>query len=110
MGLEVNAGVEKDEVLVKLPLSHVLSSDFCQQDLADPTIRQVVDAQKKNSEKVEISPWTWITLYLIAHSRKNDPSSMLDTSSSESWRFDSLLRSDYIDAALSYIPVFWNDE
>lgn len=105
--LEVTEAVERDEVLVKLPLSHVLSSDFCQQDLTDSTIRQVVDAQKKSSEKVEISPWTWITLYMIAHSRKNNE---VPPSSTEDWRFDSLLRNEYIDAALSYIPLFWNDE
>lgn len=103
--LEVTELVEKDEVLVKLPLSHVLSSDFCQQDLTDTTIRQVVEAQKKSSEKIEISPWSWITLYMIAHSKKGETAS-----SSDSWRFDSLLRSQYVEAALSYIPVFWNDE
>jgi len=70
--LEVNAPVDQDEVLVKLPLSHVLSSDFCKQDLTDSTIRQVVEAQKKNSETIEISPWTWITLYMIAHSKKSE--------------------------------------
>jgi len=103
--LEVKTNVEQDEVLVRLPLSHVLSSDFCKQDLTDSTIRQVVDAQKKSSEAIEVSPWTWITLYMIAHSRKGAMAS-----SSESWRFDSLLRSEYVDAALSYIPIFWDDE
>lgn len=102
--LEVSEAVDKDEVLVKLPLSHVLSSDFCQQDLTDTVIRQVVDAQKKSSETIEISSWTWITLYMIAHSRKGSGAT------SGSWRFDSLLRSEYIDAALSYMPIFWDDE
>jgi len=102
--LEVREAVEKDEILVKLPLSHVLSADFCQQDLTDNVIRQVVDAKKKSSEPIEISPWTWITLYMIAHSRRGA------ASAPGSWRFDSLLRSEYIDAALSYMPIFWNDE
>jgi len=104
--LELLQDVDKDEVLVKLPLSHVLSSDFCQQDLTDGTIRQVLEAQKKSSEPIEISPWTWITLYMIAHSRKSG----VAAASSASWRFDSLLRNEYIDAALSYIPLFWDDE
>lgn len=103
--LEVKEHVDKDEVLVRLPLSHVLSSDFCQQDLTDSTIRQVVEAQKKSSDAIEISPWTWITLYMIAHSRK-----AATGSSSPSWRFDSLLKAEYVDAALSYIPIFWDDE
>jgi len=102
--LEVNAPVDQDEVLVKLPLSHVLSSDFCKQDLTDSTIRQVVEAQKKNSETIEISPWTWITLYMIAHSKKANAAG-----STSRWRFDSLLRSEYVDASLSYMPIFWDD-
>ncbi|CAK8987111.1 Reticulocyte-binding protein 2 homolog a [Durusdinium trenchii] len=69
--LETTMAVGKDEVLVKLPLSHVLSADFCQQDLTDQTIRQVVDAQKKSSEPVDIAPWTWITLYTLAHAKKD---------------------------------------
>lgn len=103
--LEVDAVVEKDEILVKLPLSHVLSADFCQQDLTDSTIRQVVEAQRRSTEHVDVAPWTWITLYLIGHAHK-DPAS----SPSGSWRFDSLLKSEYVDAALSYIPLFWNDD
>mmetsp|Transcript_98251 Transcript_98251/g.174934 ORF Transcript_98251/g.174934 Transcript_98251/m.174934 type:complete len:665 (+) Transcript_98251:77-2071(+) len=102
--LEVHEGVDKDEVLVKLPLSHVLSADFCQQDLTDQTIRQVVEAQKRSSEPVEVAPWTWITLYMIAHARKDHAAS-----SSTGGRFDTLLRSEYVDAALSYIPIFWDD-
>eukprot|EP00449_Zooxanthella_nutricula_P005486 CAMPEP_0198509644 /NCGR_PEP_ID=MMETSP1462-20131121/13689_1 /TAXON_ID=1333877 /ORGANISM="Brandtodinium nutriculum, Strain RCC3387" /LENGTH=639 /DNA_ID=CAMNT_0044238951 /DNA_START=39 /DNA_END=1955 /DNA_ORIENTATION=+ len=104
--LEVKEQVDQDEVLVRLPLSHVLSSDFCQQDLTDTTIRQVVEAKKKSSESVDISPWTWITLYMIAHSRKAASGS----SSAVSWRFDSLLKAEYVDAALSYIPIFWDDD
>jgi len=100
--LEVEQGVDKDEILVKLPLSHVLSADFCQQDLTDQTIRQVVAAQKSSSEPIEIAPWTWITLYMIAHTRK-------DHASSSGGRFDSHLRSEYVDAALSYLPLFWDD-
>mmetsp|Transcript_30868 Transcript_30868/g.88771 ORF Transcript_30868/g.88771 Transcript_30868/m.88771 type:complete len:671 (-) Transcript_30868:275-2287(-) len=103
--LEVKEAVDRDEVLVRLPLSHVLSSDFCQQDLTDGTIRKVVEAQKKSSDGIEISPWTWITLYMIAHSHKGGSSS----ASSATWRFDSLLKSEYIDAALSYMPIFWDD-
>ncbi|CAJ1334462.1 unnamed protein product [Effrenium voratum] len=57
--LEVMETVAQDEILVQLPLSHVLSADFCQQDLQDQTIRQVVEAQKKSSEQVDIAPWTW---------------------------------------------------
>mmetsp|Transcript_36639 Transcript_36639/g.85876 ORF Transcript_36639/g.85876 Transcript_36639/m.85876 type:complete len:668 (-) Transcript_36639:155-2158(-) len=100
--LEVSEGVEKDEVLVKLPLSHVLSSDFCQQDLTDNNIRKVVEASKKNKDGIEIAAWTWITLYMIAHAKGADTT--LST-----WRFDSLLKSEYIDATLSYIPLFWDD-
>lgn len=99
--LETTMAVDKDEVLVKLPLSHVLSADFCQQDLTDQTIRQVVDAQKKSSEQVDIAPWTWITLYTLAHTKKDH---------SAGWRFDTLLKREYVDAALSYMPLFWDDE
>lgn len=99
--LETTMAVGKDEVLVKLPLSHVLSADFCQQDLTDQTIRQVVDAQKKSSEPVDIAPWTWITLYTLAHAKKDH---------SAGWRFDTLLKKEYVDAALSYMPLFWDDE
>eukprot|EP00425_Heterocapsa_triquetra_P001182 CAMPEP_0195061354 /NCGR_PEP_ID=MMETSP0448-20130528/8317_1 /TAXON_ID=66468 /ORGANISM="Heterocapsa triquestra, Strain CCMP 448" /LENGTH=657 /DNA_ID=CAMNT_0040091907 /DNA_START=30 /DNA_END=2000 /DNA_ORIENTATION=+ len=104
--LELKDPVDKDEVLVKLPLSHVLSSDFCQQDLTDSTIRQVVEAQKKSTEPMEISPWTWITLYMIAHSRKGTSGSHVGSS----WRFDSLIQKEYIDASLSYLPIFWDDD
>lgn len=99
--LETTMAVAKDEVLVKLPLSHVLSADFCQQDLTDQTIRQVVDAQKKSSEPVDIAPWTWITLYTLAHAKKDH---------SAGWRFDTLLKREYVDAALSYMPLFWDDD
>ncbi|CAE7526962.1 unnamed protein product [Symbiodinium microadriaticum] len=102
--LEVTESVAKDEVLVKLPLSHVLSADFCQQDLTDQTIRQVVDAQKRSSEPVDIAPWTWITLYTLAHAKKDS-----SAPSSTGWRFDTLLKQEYIDAALSYLPLFWDD-
>lgn len=102
--LEVSERVEQDEVLVKLPLSHVLSSDFCRQDLTDSTIRQVVEAQKRSSETVELSPWTWIALYMMAHSRRSGTAG-----AAARWRFDSLLRDEYIDAALSYMPIFWDD-
>jgi len=102
--LEVTESVAKDEVLVKLPLSHVLSADFCQQDLTDQTIRQVVDAQKRSSEPVDIAPWTWITLYTLAHAKKDSSSP-----SSTGWRFDTLLKQEYVDAALSYLPLFWDD-
>lgn len=101
--LEVRQAVEKDEVLVKLPLSHVLSAAFCQQDITDTTIRQLIHAQNQSSEGIEVSPWAWITLYMVAHS-------MGGSKSSSSWRFDSLLRNEYIDAVLSYIPLFWNDD
>jgi len=104
--LEVKEQVDQDEVLVRLPLSHVLSSDFCQQDLTDATIRQVVEAQKKGSEAVEISPWTWITLYMLAHARK----SAAGAASTETGRFDSLLKAEYVDAALTYVPIFWDDD
>lgn len=103
--LEVREPVEKDEVLVRLPLSHVLSADFCQQDITDSTIRQVVDAQKRSSEPIDINPWTWITLYMIAHARKG-----ASGGSGSTQRFDSLLKGEYIDASLSYLPVFWDDE
>lgn len=102
--LEVKETVAKDEVLVKLPLSHVLSADFCQQDLTDSTIRQVVEALKKSSEPMEISPWTWITLYMIAHSRKGSSGSLSQLG------FDSLIQQEYVDATLSYLPVFWDDD
>lgn len=102
--LELLDAVEKDEILVKLPISHVLSADFCQQDLTDQTIRQVVDAQKRSSEAVEIAPWTWITLYMVAHSKRDQ------ASSPGGGRFDSLLKGEFVDAALSYIPLFWDDE
>jgi len=102
--LELLDPVEKDEVLVRLPLSHVLSADFCQQDLTDPTIHQVLEAQKKSSEHVDVAPWTWITLYMLAHSRRDQ------ATTSTGWRFDTLLRTEYVDAALSYIPLFWDDE
>ncbi|CAE7778665.1 unnamed protein product [Symbiodinium sp. CCMP2592] len=102
--LEVTESVAKDEVLVKLPLSHVLSADFCQQDLTDQTIRQVVDAQKRSSEPVDIAPWTWITLYTLAHAKKDS-----SAPSSTGWRFDTLLKQEYVDAALSYLPLFWDD-
>ncbi|CAE7753548.1 unnamed protein product [Symbiodinium sp. CCMP2456] len=102
--LEVKESVAKDEVLVKLPLSHVLSADFCQQDLTDQTIRQVVDAQKRSSEPVDIAPWTWITLYTLAHAKKDS-----SAPSSTGWRFDTLLKQEYVDAALSYLPLFWDD-
>lgn len=101
--LEVKEPVEKDEILVRLPLSHVLSSEFCKQDLTDQTIREVLEAQQKSSEKVDIAAWTWITLFVIAHAGQNTPSHT-------GLRFDTMLRSEFVDAALSYIPVFWHDD
>jgi len=91
-----------------LPLSHVLSAELCRQDTSDRTIQEVVsalEAQKNSAQPMEISPWTWITLFMITNSRKT-----ADADSSSKWHFDSLLRTQYIDAALSYIPVFWDDE
>lgn len=102
--LEVLSSVDEGEVLVKLPLSHVLSADYCQQDLTDNTIRQVVDALKASSEKIEITPWTWIALYMIAHTKRSG------TAHVASWRLNSLLRNEYMDASLSYIPLFWDDK
>eukprot|EP00927_Polykrikos_kofoidii_P085970 TRINITY_DN9490_c0_g1_i1.p1 TRINITY_DN9490_c0_g1~~TRINITY_DN9490_c0_g1_i1.p1 ORF type:complete len:652 (-),score=102.33 TRINITY_DN9490_c0_g1_i1:71-2026(-) len=103
--LEVQHQVEKDEVLIKLPLSRVLSADFCQQELADTVFQSVVVAKKQNSDMFEMSPWTWIALYLIALSRKAWLPSM-----SDSLRFDGLFKDEYVDASLSYTPIFWDDE
>jgi len=101
--LEILEEVKKDEVLVKLPLSHVLSSGLCRQDLRDSTVRQVVQAEKKSSQTIEILPWTWITLCILTHSQRSDAVALT------SWQFYGRMRKEYIDAALSYIPLFWDD-
>lgn len=99
--LEVLEDVDKDEILVKLPLSHVLSADFCQHDSSDSLIHEVVAAQKKSSQPIELAPWTWITLYIIASSRKSGAQGL-----SSRWH----LGSEYVDASLSYMPIFWDDD
>merc|ERR1711972_1027018 len=41
----------------------------------------------------------------MGHSRESS-----SATTSENWHFDSLLRNEYVDAALSYIPLFWDDD
>jgi hypothetical protein len=105
--LEVLEDVAKDEVLVKLPLSRVLSSSRCQQDQSDDIIQKVVaafEAQKSAAQPIDISPWAWIALYMVANAHKSEHTDLLAR-----WHLESFLREDYVDAALSYIPLFWDD-
>eukprot|EP00928_Gymnodinium_smaydae_P013952 TRINITY_DN15056_c0_g1_i2.p1 TRINITY_DN15056_c0_g1~~TRINITY_DN15056_c0_g1_i2.p1 ORF type:complete len:670 (-),score=82.96 TRINITY_DN15056_c0_g1_i2:14-2023(-) len=103
--LEVNASVDRDEILLKLPTSHVLSADFCKRESSDQTIKEIMDAQARSSEKVELAQWAWIAIYLILRRLRLASGATFDNA-----QFDFLLKDEYVEAALSYIPLFWHDE